>query len=80
MSKINYEFVGMYGKRTRYQQKDLAQLLLKVDSAKTASSQELHDFFDTLEYSNHDLPSNHLPKVSNQTSRKHNKKKNSYWS
>jgi hypothetical protein len=30
LSNINFELVGVYGKRTKFQQKDLAQLFLKV--------------------------------------------------
>jgi hypothetical protein len=65
MSDINFELTGVYGKRTKYQHNDIAQLLLKVnkktqeESSSTSSKTE----FPKWKHSNHDLDLNLLPKV-----------------
>lgn len=62
LSELNYEFVGVYGKRTKYQQKDLAQLFLRVESSRTSDGSK-EKFFDEVAYSNKDLLAAQLPKV-----------------
>jgi hypothetical protein len=69
LSNLNFELVGVYGKRTKFQQKDLAQLFLKVkktESNELVDNVENGDVSGPLEtswtHSNKDLTSNLLPK------------------
>lgn len=70
LSNINFELVGVYGKRTKFQQKDLAQLLLKVnksgeerteenDAAVNSTSFDASEF--EARYSNRDVDIKSLP-------------------
>ena len=65
MSNINYEFVGVFGKRTKYQQKDLAQLLLKINVPDELNADEsTHNVsFDKFIPSNAGMDPKCLPKV-----------------
>jgi hypothetical protein len=65
LSNLRFELVGIYGKRTRYQQKDLAQLLLKFDkeSEEMLEKNDTEYKLDDLKYLNSDLNRNFLPKV-----------------
>lgn len=66
MSKLNFELIGLYGKRTKFQQKDIAQLFLKIRKTSLNDKQlqtEEEEYFDKLSYSNHNLNIKHLPKV-----------------
>ncbi len=67
MSGIDLELVGVYGKRTKFQQKDVAQLLLKVNRKMDESNEQMI-VFDSESIrrwteSNKNLDRNHLPKV-----------------
>jgi hypothetical protein len=63
LSNINYELVGVFGKRTKYQQKDLAQLLLKINTPSNQNTNEAIQHFDTFKPSNADMDPKMLPKV-----------------
>ncbi len=64
LSNINYELVGVFGKRTKYQQKDLAQLLLKINPFDEQNSNEnIQTFFDKFKPLNADMDPKLLPKV-----------------
>ena len=62
LSDISFELTGCYGKRTRYQQKELAQLLLKINESKSTQSLPKLDY-SQWNYFNQDLDKNLLPKV-----------------
>lgn len=65
LSNINFEMVGVFGKRTRYQQKDLAQLLLKINLSNEQNNvkTDLQTDFDSWKLSNQDMDCKFLPKV-----------------
>lgn len=67
MSNLNFELVGVYGKRTKYQQKDLAQLLLKVNKPENNEQEtnvrnEEEEQLPRWTHFNKELESNLLPK------------------
>lgn len=62
LSNLYFELVGVYGKRTKYQQKDLAQLFLKITDSNDEFSDVAFDQFTKWEYSNKDLDLSQLPK------------------
>ena len=59
MANLDIELVGVFGKRTKYQQKDLAQLFAKLKNDNTI--QKNLDFTN-LEYLNKDFNLSELPK------------------
>ncbi len=69
LSNLNFELIGLYGKRTKFQQKDLAQLFLKVKKSDLNEDLENQENADTngrlvtsWPHSNKDLTSSLLPK------------------
>lgn len=61
MSDISFELTGAYGKRTKFQQKDLAQLLLKVNRREDPNKEI--NFVSKWNHLNKDLNLALLPKV-----------------
>lgn len=59
LSNLNVELIGVYGKRTKYQQKDLAQLFIKVKNDENINQQ--YEFM-SLNYLNKDLKHSEIPK------------------
>lgn len=59
LANLDVELVGVFGKRTKYQQKDLAQLFAKI---KNDQNIEQHLDFMDLDYLNKDINLNELPK------------------
>ena len=64
ISDITFELTGAYGKRTKYQQKDLAQLLLKIKKKSDENNQNNGLASKNWVYFNQDLIVSELPKVS----------------
>ena len=68
ISNLTFELTGVYGKRTKFQQKDVAQLLLKVNKDNIEkensnySSTELSKSINW-DYSNKDIDLKFIPKV-----------------
>ena len=60
LSGIEYELTGVYGRKTRFQQKDLAQLLLKINKQFEEASQV--EEARSWTYANKDLDGKKLPK------------------
>jgi len=63
MSNITFELTGAYGKRTKYQQKDLAQLLLKINKKSDDNSLNYGLISKDWIYFNRNLNVSELPKV-----------------
>ena len=73
LSNLSFELTGVYGKRTKYQQKDVAQLLLKVNTEDLMHGdfgpdqiENLKGEFTDCVYSNKDMDVKWLPKVKKQ--------------
>lgn len=65
ISNLTFELTGVYGKRTKYQQKDLAQLLLKVVKQDGNEQQKVNKSTDFSQWPhfNKEMDENLLPKV-----------------
>lgn len=63
-SDVSFELMGVYGKRTKYQQKDVAQLLLKVNDTNLATEHlGLENNFQVWSHFNGSLTKESMPKV-----------------
>jgi hypothetical protein len=56
LSNMDFKLDGVFGKRTKYQQNDIAQLILKINKLNDSINA------DSLVYSNRNLKPNMLPK------------------
>ena len=65
ISNLSFELTGVYGKRTKFQQKDVAQLLLKVNKEFLESNGHFVGVDKPIKwnYSNKDMKLKFLPKV-----------------
>ncbi len=61
LSNLDFKLHGVFGKRTKYQQNDIAQLILKIHKLNDSINA------DNLIYSNQNLKSSSIPKVTSFT-------------
>jgi hypothetical protein len=63
LTNLNFELIGLYGKRTKYQQKEVAQLFLKVNTDPQLNESGCEALNNKWLYANSDLDPNYLPRV-----------------